>query len=380
MKEVIANNHIIPLKEKLNFTIANKAIYHLVVEPEICACVLQLFAFFFVTLLSMHRKRFISVSGFVGLLLVLGLFIGAKKIDSMGRPINYRYSNMLSPFDNKTYPVKIPDSLDFAGEEVPLFDFDVVERLDRELIVNTYWHSRTILILKEMKQIGSIIRPIMKGNGLPDDFIFLAVAESGLQNDVVSPSGATGIWQFVQGTAKNYGLQIDEYVDERLNYEKSTEAACKYLKESKEKFGNWTLAAASYNMGQGGLSQSIKNQKVGSYYDLYLNNETSRYIFRILALKEVMKNPQAYGFYVNSTDLYPTLKFHTVTVDTTISNLTDFAISQGTTYKYLKVFNPWLINTSLPNPSGKIYSIKIPEPEMVSDELEVTEPDNTNGQ
>ncbi len=328
----------------------------------------------------MHRKRFISVSGFVGLLLVLGLFIGAKKIDSMGRPINYRYSNMLSPFDNKTYPVKIPDSLDFAGEEVPLFDFDVVERLDRELIVNTYWHSRTILILKEMKQIGSIIRPIMKRNGLPDDFIFLAVAESGLQNDVVSPSGATGIWQFVQGTAKNYGLQIDEYVDERLNYEKATEAACKYLKESKEKFGNWTLAAASYNMGQGGLSQSIKNQKVGSYYDLYLNNETSRYIFRILALKEVMKNPQAYGFYVNAADLYPTLKYHTVSIDTAISSLTDFALSHGTTYKYLKLFNPWMINTSLPNSDKKIYSIKIPEPEMVADELEVTEPDNTTGQ
>ena len=328
----------------------------------------------------MNRKRIISISGFVGLLLILGLFIGAKKIDNIGRPINYRYSNLRSPFDNKTYPVKIPDSLDFAGESVPLFDFDVVERLDRELIVNTYWHSRTILILKEMKQIGSIIRPIMKRNGLPDDFVFLAVAESGLQNDVVSPSGATGIWQFVTGTGKNYGLQIDEFVDERLNYEKSTEAACEYLKESKERFGSWTLAAASFNMGQEGLSRSMKNQKVGSYYDLYLNNETSRYIFRILALKEVMKNPQSYGFYVSSTDLYPSLKYHTITIDSTINNLTEFAISQGTTYKYLKVFNPWMINTSLPNSDKKVYTIKIPEPEMVSNELEVTEPDNSSGQ
>ena len=328
----------------------------------------------------MNRKRIISISGFVGLLLILGLFIGAKKIDNIGRPINYRYSNLRSPFDNKTYPVKIPDSLDFAGESVPLFDFDVVERLDRELIVNTYWHSRTILILKEMKQIGSIIRPIMKRNGLPDDFIFLAVAESGLQNDVVSPSGATGIWQFVTGTGKNYGLQIDEFVDERLNYEKSTEAACEYLKESKERFGSWTLAAASFNMGQEGLSRSMKNQKVGSYYDLYLNNETSRYIFRILALKEVMKNPQSYGFYVSSTDLYPSLKYHTITIDSTINNLTEFAISQGTTYKYLKLFNPWMINTSLPNSDKKVYTIKIPEPEMVSNELEVTEPDNSSGQ
>lgn len=328
----------------------------------------------------MNRKRIISISGFVGLLLILGLFIGAKKIDNIGRPINYRYSNLRSPFDNKTYPVKIPDSLDFAGESVPLFDFDVVERLDRELIVNTYWHSRTILILKEMKQIGSIIRPIMKRNGLPDDFIFLAVAESGLQNEVVSPSGATGIWQFVTGTGKNYGLQIDEFVDERLNYEKSTEAACKYLKESKERFGGWTLAAASYNMGQEGLARSMKNQKVGSYYDLYLNNETSRYIFRILALKEVMKNPQSYGFYFSSTDLYPSLKYHTITIDSTINNLTEFAISQGTTYKYLKVFNPWMINTSLPNSDKKVYTIKIPEPEMVSNELEVTEPDNSSGQ
>ncbi len=328
----------------------------------------------------MHRKRFISISGFIGLLLMVGLFIGAKKIDSIGRPINYRYSHLRSPFDNKTYPVKIPDSLDFAGENVPLFDFDVVERLDRELIVNTYWHSRTILIMKEMKQIGSILRPIMKRNGIPDDFIFLAVAESGLQNDVVSPSGATGVWQFIKSTGINFGLQIDEYVDERLNYEKSTDAACKYLLESKSRFGNWTLAAASYNMGQEGLARSIKNQKVGSYYDLYLNNETSRYIFRILALKEVMKNPQSYGFHINSTDLYPAFKYHTVTIDSAINNLTEFAIQQGTTYKYLKIFNPWLINTSLPNSNKKIYSIKIPEPEMVSDELEVTDPDNTKGQ
>ena len=209
-----------------------------------------------------------------------------------------------------------------------------------------------------MKQVGSILRPILKSNGLPDDFIFLAVAESGLQNDVVSPSGASGVWQFVANTGRNYGLQIDDYVDERLNYEKATVAACRYLKESKDRFGSWTLAAASYNLGQEGLSRSIKNQKVRSYYDLYLNNETSRYIFRILALKEVMKNPQLYGFHVSNTDLYPTLKYHTVTVDSTINNLAEFAITQGTTYKYLKVFNPWLINTSLPNADKKIYIFK----------------------
>ncbi|MEI7802096.1 MAG: lytic transglycosylase domain-containing protein [Bacteroidota bacterium] len=323
----------------------------------------------------MHRKRFISIFSFISFLLVVGLFIGAKKIDGTGRPINYRYSNLRSPFDNKTYPVKIPDSLDFSGESVPLYDFDVVERLDKELIVNTYWQSRTLLILKEMKQIGSILRPILKSNGLPDDFIYLAVAESGLQNDVVSPSGATGVWQFVANTGRNYGLQIDDYVDERLNYEKATAAACKYLKESKARFGSWTLAAASYNLGQEGLDRSIKNQKVRSYYDLYLNNETSRYIFRILALKEVMKNPQLYGFHVSTTDLYPSLKYHTVTVDTSINNLTEFAVSEGTTYKYLKVFNPWMINTSLPNKDKKIYSIKIPDPEMVMDEQEVTDPD-----
>ena len=328
----------------------------------------------------MQRKRIISILCFVSFLLVAGLFIGAKKIDDIGRPINYRYSNLRSPFDNKTYPVKIPDSLDFSGEAVPLYDFDVVERLDKELIVNTYWQSRTLLIMKEMKQVGSILRPILKSNGLPDDFIFLAVAESGLQNDVVSPSGATGVWQFVANTARNYGLQIDEFVDERLNYEKATTAACKYLKESKERFGSWTLAAASYNLGQEGLSRSIKNQKVRSYYDLYLNNETSRYIFRILALKEVMKNPQLYGFHVSTTDLYPILKYHTVTVDTTIINLAEFAIAQGTTYKYLKVFNPWMINTSLPNMDSKIYSIKIPDPEMVEDEQEVTETDLIKGQ
>lgn len=321
----------------------------------------------------MQRKRLISIASFIGLLLIVGLFTGAEKISSTGRAVNYRYGNLRSSFDNKIYPVKIPDSLDFAGEPVPLFDFDVTERLDRELVVNTYWHSRTILILKEMKQVGNLMRPIMKRNGLPDDFIYLAVAESGLQNDVVSPSGATGIWQFLQASGKNYGLQIDDFVDERLNTEKSTEAACAYLKEAKEKFGSWTLAAASYNLGQEGLARSMKNQKVGSYYDLYLNSETSRYIFRILALKEVMKNPQLYGFYISPNDLYPELKYHTVTVDTTISNLTDFALQHNTTYKYLKLFNPWLINTSLPNASKKNYSIKIPDAEMVVEEPKVSE-------
>ncbi len=324
----------------------------------------------------MHLKRVISITCILGLLFLFGSFIGAKKIGSRGQT-DYHYGNVRSLVDNRNSPVKTPDSLDFAGERVPLFEFDVIKRLDRELVINTYWHSRTILILKEMKQIGSIIRPILKRNGIPDDFIFLAVAESGLQNDVVSPSGASGVWQFINGTAKNYGLQIDEYVDERLNYEKSTEAACKYLKESKERFGNWTLSAASYNVGQEGLARSIKNQKVNSYYDLYLNTETSRYIFRILALKEVMKNPQAYGFYVNPADLYPTLKYHTISIDSSITNLAEFASQQGTSYKHLKNFNPWMINTSLPNAHQKVYSIKIPDAELGADEQEINGPDNT---
>ncbi len=308
------------------------------------------------------------------MLLIVGLFLGASKVSKVNTALKYRYYNIRSPYDNKSYPVRLPDSLDFAGEQVPLYDFDVVERLDRELLINTYWHSRTILILKEMKQVGGIIKPILKKYGVPQDFIYLAVAESGLQNDVVSPSGAKGIWQFLESTGENYGLEINEYVDERLNYEKATEAACKYLLESKQKFGSWTLAAASYNVGQGGLEGAMKNQKVKSYYDLYLNTETSRYIFRILALKELMKNPESYGFYVASTDQYPMWKYHSVQVDSSINDLAAFASYNGINYKYLKIFNPWMVNTSLQNTSHKSYAVKIPEPEMFEDEQHISEP------
>lgn len=262
--------------------------------------------------------------------------------------------------DYKIYSVHMPDKLDFAGEPVPLSDFDIVQRADREFLVNTYWQSSTLLLHKRAHQWFPVIEPILKANGIPDDFKYLALIESGL-TQVVSPAGATGFWQLMEATAEGYGLEVNKEVDERYHIEKATEAACKYIKEAYDLYGNWTLAAASYNMGMNGLSRQLERQRVSNYYDLLLNSETERYIFRILAIKEIISNPQDYGFYIRKKDLYPALKTYTVQVDTTVSDLVTFAESYGINYKMLKIMNPWLRQTYLPNKSRKKYQIKLPE-------------------
>jgi len=307
----------------------------------------------------MHKKL-ISLFVFGLFLFSMTFFIGAKRIDTIPDSGDNQYAMFRSPFDNKTYPVPFPHHIDFAGEPVPLYDFDVVKRLDRELLINTYWQSQTLYLMKEFHQIALQIKPILKKNKVPDDFIYLAVAESGLQNQV-SPKGAKGVWQFMEASGKSYGLEINDYVDERLNLEKSTLAACKYLKDAYGRFNNWTLAAASFNIGQDALDKTMKIQEADTYYDLFLNRETSRYIFRILALKQVMKNPKQYGYVTDKTGMYPELKYKTVTVDTAITDLAKFAAQQQINYKVLKVFNPWLINSSLPKTAGKTYEIKIPD-------------------
>ncbi len=317
---------------------------------------------------GMHKKL-ISLFAFGLFLFSMTFFIGAKRIGNLPDSTNNQYAKLGLPLDNKAYPVPFPQNIDFAGEHVPLYDFDVVKRLDRELLINTYWHSQTLYLMKEFHQIAQQIKPILKKNNIPEDFIYLAVAESGLQNQV-SPKGATGVWQFMEGSGKSYGLEINSYVDERLNLEKSTQAACKYLKDAYARFNNWTLAAASFNVGQDALDKTMKVQEADSYYDLYLNRETSRYIFRILALKQVMKNPKQYGYAIGKTDKYPELKYKTVTVDTAINDLAKFAVHQKTNYKMLKLFNPWLINSSLPKMEGKVYEIKIPDASAMKDEAE----------
>jgi hypothetical protein len=253
-----------------------------------------------------------------------------------------------------------PTEVDFANESMPLEIPDVRERFDRELLVNANLHASTILIIKRANRAFKIIEPILEENGVPNDFKYLAVIESSLIN-AVSPSGAKGVWQFMPATAKEIGMEVNDCVDERYHLEKSTEAACKFLLAAKEKFGSWTLAAASYNGGITGVNKQIDLQKVSNYYDLLLNEETSRYVFRILALKEIVKAPEKFGFAVPKQDLYELYPTRKLEIDSTVTNLADFAIRQGVNYKILKLYNPWLRDSKLENKTRKKYIIELPK-------------------
>ena len=253
----------------------------------------------------------------------------------------------------------IPNVMTFAGERVPLQDTDVRERLDREIHVNTYWHSNMLLMIKKANRFFSEIEPLLKKYNLPDDFKYLAVAESGLDN-VTSHAGASGFWQFMKATGKEYGLEINNYVDERYNLELATKVAAQYLINSKELFGSWTNAAAAYNAGNAGITKQMKRQDATDYYSLLLNSETGRYVFRILAFKEILSNPEKYGFYVDQQDLYQAIPTKTIIINTPVEDFAKFAKQQGINYKILKIHNPWLRDTYLKNASGKAYSIKIP--------------------
>ncbi len=272
-------------------------------------------------------------------------------------------------FDNKDYNERqdvqrvisfnLPDSLYFAGERVPLENFDTRESLDRELNSNAYFHSSTLLLLKRSHRYFPVIEPILEKYSVPDDFKYLAVAESNLSN-AVSPAGATGFWQFMKPTGREYGLEIDNEVDERYHLEKSTEAACKYFLKSFEKYGNWTMVAASYNRGSNGVDRLIDIQDQNNYYDLLLPEETSRYLFRILSFKTIFSEPVKYGFDIPEEHLYPPVDYTEVKVDTAVSSFAAFAAFFGTNYKILKSFNPWLRQPYLKNNPGKTYMIKIP--------------------
>lgn len=255
--------------------------------------------------------------------------------------------------------VRIPDYLDFAGETVPLEDWDVRERLDRELLVNTYWHSNTIRLIKLAHRYFPEIEQTLREKGIPDDFKYVALVESGLQT-VGSPAGAKGYWQFLKSTGQEYGLTVNSEVDERYHLEKSTVAATKYINKAQNKFGSYTMAAASFNMGMNGLRKQTERQKSTSYYDLLLNDETSRYLFRILAFKEIFNNPSKYGFNIPPSELYPPYSTYEVEVNGAIPSMADFGKKHGLSYKTLKVLNPWLRENKLTNSSKRTYKIKIP--------------------
>lgn len=304
----------------------------------------------------MRRFKPVNLFGFGALTGALAIGLLAFTDNDRKAPLEVKPDGRIQ---YKWYPPALPEQLSFAGEAVPLERWDIRESLDRELVINSYGHSNTMYILKLKTRIFPVIEPILRKHGIPDDFKYLCAAESSLQN-LTSRAGAVGYWQFMSATAKQFNLELNAEVDERYHLERSTEAACRYLRAAYDKFGNWTAAAASYNCGMGGYNSRVNFQGSSRYYDLILPEETNRYIFRILALKEILADPEKYGFYLPKTDRYQPLPVRTVTVTSSIPNLNTFARSEGTSYKILRTLNPWLRSTSLTISSGNSYDIQLP--------------------
>lgn len=301
------------------------------------------------------KKAYYSlVLTIIGFGLIVIIFLSAFKTRLINRPASAITA---------TSPI-LPDKIEFCGEKIPVEYFDVFESLERELLVNTYYHSQTILFIKKANRYFPVIENILKKNNIPDDFKYLAVAESGLSN-VVSPAKASGFWQLLEGTAKDYGLEINSEVDERYHLEKATEAACKFLNKSYEKYNNWVLAAASYNVGRRGVSRQVDKQGETDYFDLLFNEETARYLYRIAAIKFVLENPAAYGFILTPDDLYKPPRYKVLTVSGPVADWGEFARKNGTNYKLLKYLNPWLRDKMLTNKYQKEYLIKIPTARII---------------
>jgi hypothetical protein len=276
-----------------------------------------------------------------------------NKVNSDGEVVNTGLAQVIKAADlSKTYT--------FAGEVLPLDNFDAVERFDRELMVNSYWQSNTLLNLKRANRFFPTMERILAENGVPDDFKYLAVAESNLMA-VTSPAGARGFWQFMKLSGKEYGLEINDEVDERYHLEKSTQAACEYIKWLKSKFGTWFDAAAAYNVGPTRYKSLLASQDQDHYFDLNLNSETSRYVFRLMAIKEIMSNPSTYGFYLEEDDLYqPLTDYKEIEVTKSVSSWAEFAEEHGVSYRILKVYNPWLRDSKL-TVLKNTYKVKVPK-------------------
>lgn len=275
-------------------------------------------------------------------------------------------------------PPTVPAQVTFDGETIDLRRYDRRERMDREMMAFTYMHSTTMLLIKRANRYFPIIEPILKANGIPDDFKYLMVIESNLNNIARSPAGAAGLWQFMPATGREFGLEVNENVDERYNIEKATVAACKYFKQAYAKYGDWMAVSAAYNAGQARISSQLERQLASHAMDLWLVEETSRYMFRLLAAKEIFSNPERYGFLLKREHLYPQIPYKKLTVNTPIDNLSDFAKKQGITYAQLRDANPWLRETSLKNKSGKTYVLLIPTQEGMYYDPKKTVPYNTN--
>jgi len=254
---------------------------------------------------------------------------------------------------------QVPDEIIFAGERISFKDIDLRERMDNELVINNFWHSNTILMMKRSNRWLPIMKEIFKNEEVPEDLVYIAVIESGLMN-VTSPKGAKGFWQFMEATGREYNLIINHQMDERYHVEKSTRAACQYLKNAYSKFDSWVLAAASYNLGMNGIADNLQRQKVKSYFDLSLNNETARYVFRIMAVKLVFENPSNYGFYIDNESLYPQYLTKSVIIDSSIPNLYEWSKEHGISIKILRKLNPWIKGQKFEVKKGEVFSFKIP--------------------
>ena len=257
----------------------------------------------------------------------------------------------------------VPSSVSFCGKNIDLTRYDRYERMDRELLAFTYMHSTSIQMIKKANRYFPIVEPILKANGIPDDFKYLMVIESNLNPTARSSAGAAGLWQFMQTTGREYGLEVNKNIDERYHVEKSTEAACKYLKDAYAKYQDWIAVAASYNAGQARISTQFEKQQVDDMLDLFLVEETARYVYRIIAAKIMFSNPSAFGFRLRTKDLYMPIPYKEVSVNTGILNLAEWAKKQGITYALLKNMNPWLRDNFLQNVSKRTYTIKIPTAE-----------------
>ncbi len=297
------------------------------------------------------------------LLMLLALAGGSLTVHLLGYSTTTESSDLdhqrLFNDGYKIFSLTLPRDLAFCGEPVPMEKLDVRERLDRELLVNTYWQSNSMLAHKRAARWFPVIEPVLAREGVPDDMKYVALIESGLTN-AISPKGATGFWQFMKETATHYGLEVNDEVDERYHVVRSTEAACRYLKEARDRFGSWSMAAASYNLGFAGLEKQMERQKRDTYYDLLLPEETSRYLFRLLAMKEIMRDPGRYGFHIRTKDLYAPYATREVTITGPIDDIAEFALRQGTDYKTLKLLDPWLREARLTNREGRTYQVLLP--------------------
>jgi membrane-bound lytic murein transglycosylase D len=259
------------------------------------------------------------------------------------------------------YAFPIPSKMEFAGQSISLERYDMRERFDREQIVIAFNHSVSMLIIKRANRLFPVIEPVLKENGVPDDFKYLAVIESNLDTRASSGVQAAGLWQLMPKTAQQFGLEVNDEVDERYQVEKSTEAACKFFKSAYAKYKNWTTVAASFNAGMGRISSEKENQQVDEAFDMLLTSETSRYVFRILAMKQFLENPKAFGYTISHDQFYQTINTKSISVKGPVTDWTVWAAQYGITYSQLKDFNIWLRDRKLTNAAGKEYILQIPD-------------------